>query len=324
MKKTIFGSLIPFALLLLPFCSQSKNKSRIQIDNPVSQAVMEKIYTGIKTPYKYGIVFKHPDSTKLVDSPTIYREKNIWYMSNIVFDGRGYETWLAESKNLLKWTTKGKILPFTEGTWDANQKAGYMSLVDIEWDGGYTVEKFSSKYWISYLGGSSSGYEAGVLGVGLANSETVTDPGKWTTVGKPILNPKDQDSRWFETKTIYKSLIIKDKQKHTGHPFVMYYNAIGDTANYESIGMAVSDDMVSWKRFGTNPVLTKHKGICGDTQITKINGVYVMFYFGAFWKSGAFDRFACSYDLINWSDWKVKTWWPLQNHTIRNMPISRG
>jgi hypothetical protein len=30
-----------------------------------------------------------------------------------------------------------------------------------------------------------------------------------------------------------------------------------------------------------------------------------MFYFGAFWKgtSGAFNRFACSYDLVNWTDW---------------------
>ena len=28
-----------------------------------------------------------------------------------------------------------------------------------------------------------------------------------------------------------------------------------------------------------------------------------MFYFGAFWKPGAFNRFACSYDLINWTDW---------------------
>jgi hypothetical protein len=30
-----------------------------------------------------------------------------------------------------------------------------------------------------------------------------------------------------------------------------------------------------------------------------------MFYFGAFWqdRKGAFNRFACSYDLINWTDW---------------------
>ena len=29
-----------------------------------------------------------------------------------------------------------------------------------------------------------------------------------------------------------------------------------------------------------------------------------MFYFGASWQPGAFDRFACSYDLVNWTPWK--------------------
>ncbi len=302
MNKTYVSLLIFCALMPLLLCSLSRDKNKIS--KPVSQETMKNIYNEVKTPYKYGVVLKHPDSKKLVDCPTIYRVKHNWYMTYIVFDGKGYETWLAESKDLVNWSTKGKLLPFTEGTWDANQKAGYMSLVNTDWGGNYRVEKFSGKYWMSYLGGSSSGYEAGVLGVGLASSETVSETINWTRGTRPILNPKDQDSRWFESKTIYKSLIIHDKEKHTGHPFVMYYNAKGDTANYESIGMAVSDDMVSWKRFGTNPVLTKHKGICGDAQITKINGVYVMFYFGAFWKSGAFDRFACSYDLINWSDWE--------------------
>ena len=32
--------------------------------------------------------------------------------------------------------------------------------------------------------------------------------------------------------------------------------------------------------------------------------MYVLFYFGAFWKPGAFERFACSYDLVNWTEWK--------------------
>ena len=66
---------------------------------------------------------------------------------------------------------------------------------------------------------------------------------------------------------------------------------------------AVSDDMISWERYGEGPVITRDKGICGDAQIAKYNDVYVMFYFGAFWKPGAFERFACSYDLVNWTDW---------------------
>lgn len=269
----------------------------------VSQETMERIYQEIKTPYKYGVVFQHPDTTKMIDSPTIFREKDFWYMTYIVFDGQGYETWLASSEDLLHWEPNGKLLSFTENTWDANQKAGYVALVNTEWGGDYAVEKYSGKFRMTYLGGNSTGYEAGVLKTGVANSPVLTDVREWNTVADPVLSPDDEDARWFENKTIYKSLVIRDKKKHTGYPFVMYYNAKGDTSSYESIGMAVSGDMKTWKRFGENPVITKYSGICGDAQIAQIGDVYVMFYFGAFWKPGAFERFACSYDLIHWTDW---------------------
>lgn len=272
-------------------------------DKIVSQNTMLEIYNEVKTPYKYGIVLKHPDSDKVIDSPTIFREGNTWYMTYIVFDGSGYETWLAESSDLLNWISKGRILSFSDNTWDMNQKAGYMSLVDYSWGGSYSVEKFHDKYWMSYLGGYTKGYEAGVLGVGIANSSSLTMIDEWNRISKPVLSPDDEDVRWFENKTIFKSLIIHDSSKITGHPFIMYYNAKGDTADYESIGMAVSDDMIKWERAGNDPVITKHKGICGDAQIAKIGKTWVMFYFGAFWKPGAFERFACSYDLVNWTEW---------------------
>ena len=284
-------------------CGLKGEKTKTTSDIIVSQNKMEGIYNEIKTPYKYGVVFQHPDSSKLLDSPTIFRADNTWNMTYIVFDGQGYETWLAESVDLIHWKSKGRILSFTENTWDANQKAGYMALVDIDWGGSYTVEKFDNKYWMSYLGGSEAGYEAGILGVGMANSVSLTNVNEWNRLNKPVLNPNDVNIRWFENKTIYKSSVIHDKTKRTGFPFVMYYNAKGDTADFESIGMAVSDDMVSWKRFGKNPVITKYGGICGDAQIVKIDDIYVMFFFGAFWKPGAFERFACSYDLVNWTEW---------------------
>jgi predicted GH43/DUF377 family glycosyl hydrolase len=52
-----------------------------------------------------------------------------------------------------------------------------------------------------------------------------------------------------------------------------------------------------------------HKiGLTGDAMIQKIDGIWVMFYFGAFWegRKDAFNRFACSYDLVHWTDWKGK------------------
>lgn len=293
-----------YFLLLVTIALIGCNPSDNQLNTVVPQEEMERIFQEIKTPYKYGIVLQHPDSTKLVDSPTIFRENNIWYMTYIVFDGQGYETWLSQSNDLLNWESKGKVLSFTENTWDATQKAGYVSLVNINWDGDYLVEKYQDNYWMTYLGGNTAGYEAGTLKIGLANTTSLTKATEWKTTNSPLLSPEDEDARWFDNKTIYKSLVIRDSSKHTGYPFIMYYNAKGDTADYESIAMAVSNDMVTWKRYGKNPVITKGKGISGDAQIAKIGDVYVMFYFGAFWKPGAFERFACSYDLINWTDWE--------------------
>lgn len=274
----------------------------------VSQKVMQEIFEEIKTPYKYGVVIPQPDSGRMVDSPTVFRKDGVWYMTYIVFDGKGYETWLAKSDDLLLWTQLGRIMSFTEDTWDATQKAGYVALVDTQWGGSYEAERFENKYWLSYLGGSEKGYEAGRLGIGVAASTDLTKAGEVTRLPGPVLSAADKDARWYDDKTIYKSLVIRDKVRKTGHPFVMYYNAKGEKGDakgqgFESIAMAVSDDMKHWKRFGDKPLITRNTGICGDAQIAGIGAVYVMFYFGAFWKPGAFERFACSYDLVNWTDW---------------------
>jgi predicted GH43/DUF377 family glycosyl hydrolase len=143
-------------------------------------------------------------------------------------------------------------------------------------------------------------------------TKDVTTPHEWQRLAKPILTSNDKDVRWWENKKQFKSTVIWDKSKTTGHPFVMYYNANGDTAKdnkktrwFERIGMAVSNDMVNWKRNIVQPVVHHPVGITGDPDIQKIGDVWVMFYFGAFWqdRQGAFNRFACSYDLINWTDW---------------------
>lgn len=300
-KKLLINPLLVGILLFALGCRTANEQA-----SPVSDEVMEEIFQEIKTPFKYGVVFQHPDSTKMIDSPTIFRLNEKWIMTYIVFDGQGYETWMAESDDLLKWNPKGRILSFTENTWDANQKAGYMALVDIEWEGSYQAQQFDGKYWMSYLGGATEGYEKGTLAVGMARTKTMDSAREWNRIKTPVLNPDDEDARWFEKNKIYKSSIILDAEKHTGYPFVMYYNAKGkkeDKADFESIGMAGSNDMLNWNRLGEEPVITQKKGICGDAQIVKINDVYVMFYFGAFWKPGAFERFACSYDLVHWTDW---------------------
>jgi sucrose-6-phosphate hydrolase SacC (GH32 family) len=134
---------------------------------------------------------------------------------------------------------------------------------------------------------------------------------EWERLEKPVLMSTDEDAGWYDNSTMYKSFIIEDKEQLTGHPFVMYYNARGDSINpnrgAERISMAVSDDMVNWQRYENNPLLNHHKGITGDAVIQKIGDVYVMFYFRAYWPEGrtvVYNSFACSYDLQNWTQWE--------------------
>ena len=283
-------------------------------NNTVSPAQMQEIFEEVKTPYKYGLVMVPTDDSKKMDCPTVFRKGNLWYMTYLIYDGRGYETWLAKSKDLLKWDNLGRIMSFSDTTkWDGNQKAGYNALQDTKWAGSYKLKKYKGKYWMSYFGGDSKGYEAGDLSIGIAY--TMQHPSKvqeWQRLSKPVLTAKDEDVSWWDNRKLFKSSVIRDQQKLTGHEFVMYYNANGDSAKnnlktrwFERIGMAVSDDMTTWKRFGTAPVVHHPVGITGDALVQKIGDTWVMFYFGAFWqdRKKAFNRFAASKDLINWTDW---------------------
>ena len=290
-------------------CGQAKFKKR-----EITNEVMQEIYNEIKTPYKYGLIMVPTDNSYKMDCPSIFRKDGKWFMTYLIFEGRGYETWLAESDDLLNWKHLGKVRSFSKDTteWDVNQKAGYIALQDPTWGGSYKWESYDDKYWMSYFGGNTTGYEAGILSMGMAyTDELPTTPKEFKRLSEPVLKPNDDKAKWWDNSTMYKSSVIRDVDKETGHDFVMYYNARGDSINpakgAERIAMAVSDDMKKWKRFGDGPLINHHKGISGDAYIQRINDTWVMFYFGAFWTGwdqGAFNRFAVSNDLIHWKDWE--------------------
>ena len=52
----------------------------------------------------------------------------------------------------LDWEELGRLLSFTQDTWDANQKAGYLALVDTDWGAGNEVGKHAGKYWSVLFG----------------------------------------------------------------------------------------------------------------------------------------------------------------------------
>lgn len=296
----------------------------------ISKNVMQKIYDEVKTPYKYGMVVAPEDNYHQIDCPMVYREGNRWFMTYVVYngkdgtDGRGYETWLATSDDLLQWKTLGRLLCYADKGWDMNQRAGYPALIDWTWNGSYEMAKYKGRHWMSYFGGEGTGYEAirKPLNMGMAFTKgDITQAHPWETSPSPVLSINDKSAQWWEKLTHYKSTVYWDKNKTLGKPFVMFYNAGGiNPANQlkaERIGIALSSNMTSWRRLPLrtakrktgNPVFFHEAPgiITGDAQIVKFPHYYVMFYFSAYnpeKKYDAYNTFAVSRDLVNWQDWE--------------------
>lgn len=296
----------------------------------ISQNVMQKIYDEVKTPYKYGMVVAPEDNYHKIDCPMVYREGNRWFMTYVVYngkdgtDGRGYETWLATSDDLLQWKTLGRLLCYADKGWDMNQRAGYPALIDWTWNGSYEMAKYKGRHWMSYFGGEGTGYESvrKPLNMGMASTKgDITQAHPWETSPAPVLSINDKSAQWWEKLTHYKSTVYWDRNKTLGKPFVMFYNAAGiNPANQlkaERIGIALSSNMTSWRRLPLrtakrktgNPVFFHEAPgiITGDAQIVKFPHYYVMFYFSAFnpkRKYNAYNTFAVSRDLVNWQEWE--------------------
>lgn len=287
---------------------QSKYNARPAMQPPaeyrVSEADMQAVYEEVKTPFKYGIILR-PDENQMVDCVNIFRGDEAWYMVYVsITKNVGYETNLARSEDLLHWDKLGVILPFTPGGWDCWQADGSLALVDPAWGGSHALQKYDGKYWMSYFGGAKQGYETDPLSLGMAWTTEPTQAEPWNRLDEnPVMSPGDADARPFEQATLYKSHILWDKDQSLGHPFVMYYNGKQRGPATERIGMAVSDDLVHWTRYGDAPVIDNKKGISGDPQIVRIGDLWVMFYFGLHWGPAAFDSFACSRDLVHWTQW---------------------
>lgn len=276
--------------------------------NPVSEQEMLQILEEIKTPYKYGAVMKLEDYW--TDSPSVFFYDGRWYMYYISISKdigvSGYETHLAISDDLLNWEKVDTIFKRNDKNhWDSKQCAGYAAFMDINFGGSNEPKKINDKYYITYLGGNSDGYEPDPLFMGQAYSNSPIS--EFTRFENPILRPDDEDARADETKTLYRSYLFEDEAKITGYKYINVYNGKAQDGR-ERIFAAVSNDGEKWERYGDRPIIDDikdHEGqiISGDAQIVKIGDIYVMFYFKLI-NGQAFDSFACSRDFVNWTRWE--------------------
>ena len=121
-------------------------------------------------------------------------------------------------------------MSFSDDTtsWDANQEQVYW-IDDTRWGGSYSLQTYKDRYWMSYFGGNTSDMKRQLsLGMAYTSKDPLTAH-EWRRLGKPIFTSQDKDV-WWENKKQFKSTVIYDQSKTTGYPFVMFYNANGDTA----------------------------------------------------------------------------------------------
>ncbi len=239
---------------------------------------------------------------RAVDCPFVFTHNGMYYMLHVGFDGRGYQTALSTSGDLLHWSAGRVLFPRGgSGGWDGVGVAGMWILRENDLNAPPRLKKWDGKYWMVYHSYPGEGYESGPAQIGLAftDDETLLH---WTRLPEPILSWRDGGA--WERGGLYKGCLVEE-----GGVFYLFYNAKQRDRNpwNEQIGLATSRDLVHWERFDGNPVIPNGEGawdcrFCADPCVMRDGDRWVMFYYGYNGRHAG-DGAAFSRDLVHWEKW---------------------
>ncbi len=236
------------------------------------------------------------------DVPTVYQlpGDDRWYMSFIGFDGKGYQSFLAESTDLVHWTPRGLAMGFgTRGEFDYGGRViGAYLYESYDLKGPRLLKRRRGKYWTLYGAyPRQGGYELRPGYEGVAWSE---DGLSWQRAKTEyILSVYDRSCRQWEKDCIYQPWLVE----HNGQYYNFYNAADGGV---EQMGLATSTDLLNWTRYPDNPILRNRPGgyderLCSDGKVFRDDDHWVMFYFGVGRGDAAHIMAAFSRDLIHWT-----------------------
>jgi len=269
-----------------------------------------QLVKALNTPYRLGRPVLEPTAeqgdfdSKMVDCPFVFFHDGHWWMTYVGFDGEGYRTGLAFSRNLIDWERKGVILDWgNPGSFDAFSAAGTWILRENVLLAPPNLRRWNGLFWMAYCGFARKGYEVGPGAVGLAYSK---DLFHWERFeANPIL--KSEDGAHWENGGLFKPCIVQHIDN--GENFYLYYNARDKSDRWiEQTGFAASSDLRNWRRFRGNPVIrVGFKGswdsrFVSDPFVARCRNTWVAFYYG-FDGVHAQDGIAFSKDLRNWKKW---------------------
>jgi predicted GH43/DUF377 family glycosyl hydrolase len=261
-----------------------------------------------RTPYKYPELVlratgRKPDFDGVsVDDPIVFRDEGRFYMLYIGFDGTGYQTGLAASRDLLHWERVALVGPRDPNSAYTKYNLAISSILrDKNLHGSGDAIKLNGEYLAAWNAYPSAGYEQGAAVIGLARSRDLLH---WM-LSEPILRP--QDGAPWEHGGLYRPDLLLDAGK-----YYLYYNAKTDPLPksegggwHEQTGVATSTDLKTWHRYVGNPILrngargsetypasnplhdatpavpdARDSRFASNPYIVKNGREYAMFYFG--------------------------------------------
>jgi len=258
-------------------------------------------HEAFETPYKFGkLVLSASGDTdsfdnRSVDCPFVFHHADRFYITYIGFDGKGYQTGLAESDNLTDWRKLGCILrrdPNSAITrhniamnWIVRQNA-LGSMGDLK--------KIHGRFLGAYHAYPNAGYEEGPAVIGLCWSDDLLH---WQ-VDAPCLRP--QDGADWERGGLYKPCLVE----HRG-TFYLFYNAkTSEKRWHEQIGVATSSDLKRWRRNAGNPIVSNggagswDEKFASDPCVMQAGKQWALFYYSLDAQGKARDLLATGDDLF--------------------------
>jgi beta-xylosidase len=220
-------------------------------------------------------------------------------MSFIAFNGQGYNSFVAESSDLVHWTNPRLAMGFgPSGEFDFGGCVVGAFLYDsYDVRAPRRLKQREGKYWSLYgCYPRQGGYELrpGYEGVACSDDGLVWRRARNT----PILSVHDADCGEWEKDCTYQPWLVE----HDGR-FFDFYNAAN--GGIEQTGIAFSSNLLDWKRNAANPVIRNRKGgydeqFASDPKVYRDGDHWTMIYFGV-GRGGAHIMVAFSRDLLNWT-----------------------
>lgn len=236
------------------------------------------------------------------DCPCVFQlpgQPDRWYMSFIGFNGRGYNSFVAQSTDLVHWTQPRLAMGFgPPGEFDhGGCVIGAFLYESYDIKAPRLLRRRDGKFWTLYgCYPRQGGYELrpGYEGVAASDDGLVWRRAK----DQPILSVHDADCGAWERSCIYQPWLVE----HEGR-FFNFYNAA--QGHQEQMGLALSEDLMAWKRHPGNPILRNRPGgydaeFCSDGKVFHDGDHWTMFYFGV-GRGGAHIMAAFSRDLLHWT-----------------------